>query len=98
MLMRQMTAVTIAVVLACLAGPLAFAQQAPGQIGGTAKDEAQKPYTNYEVRARAVSAGTIAATTSLDPTAKFLLRDLKNEKYLIELFDTKKKSVVCTEG
>ena len=96
MLMRQVTALTIAVVLACLA-PLAFAQQS-GQIAGSAKDEAKKPYTDYEVRARVVTNGTVAAKTQLDATSKFLLRDLSNEKYLVELFDSKKKAVVCTEG
>ncbi|MGE5361200.1 MAG: hypothetical protein ACM3NQ_19460 [Bacteroidales bacterium] len=96
MLMRQITALTVAVALAFLAGPLAFAQQAQGQIAGSAKDEAKKPYTDYEVRARAVANGAIAATAQLDQTAKFVLRDLKAEKYLVEL--VKKNKVVCSEG
>lgn len=96
MLMRQITALIIAVVLAFLAGPLAFAQQGQGQIAGSAKDEAKKPYSDYEVRARAVANGSIAATGQLDPTAKFVLNRLSSEKYLVEL--VKKNKVVCTEG
>jgi hypothetical protein len=91
MLMRQLTALTLAIVLACFAGPLAFAQQPSGRLAGTAKDEAKKPYSNYTVRARA-----IAARADLDPTAKFVLPNLDNGQYLVEL--VKANKVVCTEG
>lgn len=99
MFMRQLTAVTLAVVLACFAGPLAFAQQpSAGQIAGTAKDEAKKPYSNYVVRARVVNTGVIAATVPLDDSAKFMLPNLTNERYLVELVQVSNKTVVCTEG
>ncbi len=99
MLMRQITALTLAIVLACFAGPLAFAQQpAPGQIAGTAKDEVKGSYTDYAVRARSVASGAVAATVKLEPDSKFVLPKLATEQYLVELIYAKNGKVVCTEG
>ncbi len=99
MLMRQLTAVSLAIALAAFAGPLAFAQQpAPGQLAGTAKDEAKKPYTDYEVRARSVVTGQVAATSPLDADAKFVLPKLNHDRFLVELVLVKNNKVVCTEG
>ena len=100
MVMRQIVALMTAVALAAFAGPLAFAQQAPapGTIAGTAKNEAKKPYTDYTVRARVVTTGTIATTVPLDTEGNFVFRNLTNDKYVLELFQTRNKSVVCTEG
>lgn len=98
MLMRQITAVTVAVVLASFAGPLAFAQAPAGLIAGTARQEAKQPYANYSVRARAVDTGAIAASIPLDASANFVLQNLNNNRYLIELVLTKDNKVVCTEG
>ncbi len=98
MVMRQLTALALAFVLACFAGPLAFAQQPAGRLAGSAKDEAKKPYTDYTVRARAVTTGQIAARADLDAAAKFVLPNLADDKYLVELVQTKTNKVVCTEG
>ncbi len=97
MVMRQLTAVSLAIVLASFAGPLAFAQQpAAGQLAGTAKDEAKKPYTDYDVRARSVANGRVAGTTKLEANAKFVLPKLDMDKFVVEL--VKNNKVVCTEG
>ncbi len=93
--MRRFTALTVVIVLT-LASPLALAQQAPGQLAGTAKNEAKQPFSDYVVRARAVATATIAATAPLDGEAKFVLPNLAVDKYLVEL--VKKDKVVCTEG
>ncbi len=98
MVMRHLTALTLAIVLAGFAGPLAFAQQPSGRLAGTAKDEAKKPYSDYIVRARAIANGQVAATASLDADAKFVIPTLGTERYLVELFLVKKNKVVCTEG
>jgi len=96
MLMRRITAFTVAVVLA-FAGPLVFAQQPSGQLAGTAKDEAKKPYSDYFVRARVVNSGVIAATAPLDDSAKWVLPSLPTDRYVVELVQAK-NNVVCTEG
>jgi len=99
MVIRQLTAVSLAIVMALSAVPLAFAQQpAAGQLAGTAKDEAKKPYTDYLVRARSVVNGQVAATSPLDTDAKFVLPKLDMNRFLVELVLVKNNKVVCTEG
>lgn len=68
-----------------------------GNISGTAKHEASKPYTDYSVRARNVQQGVIAATVNLDTAGSFALTGVDPASYLVELLDSKGK-VVCTEG
>jgi hypothetical protein len=99
--MRRLKAgMAIAVIGALVAAPLNAAGRqdaGPGILGGTAKDEAKKPYTDYTVRARDVAQGTIAATVPLDAQARFSLANLATTNLLIELVD-KNGKVVCTEG
>ena len=99
--MRRLKAgMAIAVIGALVAAPLNAAGRqdaGPGMLGGTAKDEAKKPYTDYTVRARDVAQGTIAATVPLDSQARFSLANLTTTNFLVELVD-KNGKVVCTEG
>jgi hypothetical protein len=68
-----------------------------GNISGTAKKEAKRPFTDYSVRARNVQQGVIGATTKLDQEGNFALPSIDPANYLVELLDSKGK-VVCTEG
>ena len=99
--MRRLKAgMAIAVIGALVAAPLNAAGRqdaGPGMLGGTAKDEAKKPYTDYTVRARDVAQGTIAATVPLDSQARFSLANLTTTNFLVELVN-KDGKVVCTEG
>jgi hypothetical protein len=93
--MKKQSMVALAVATA-LASTTLFAQQS-GQISGTAKDEAKKPYTDFTVRARDVQQGQIAGTSPLDTTGAFTIANLGTTKYLVELIN-KDGKVVCTEG
>ncbi len=96
---RKTTAIALAVVLGMAAGPsslLAAAQQ-DVTIGGTAKREANKPYSDYKVRARDAQSGQIAATGLLDPNAQFTVTGLPPAHYVVELLN-KDGKVVCSEG
>ena len=99
--MRRLKAgMAVAVIGALVAAPLNAAGRqdaGPGMLGGTAKDEAKKPYTDYTVRARDVAQGTIAATVPLDSQARFSLANLTTTNFLVELVN-KDGKVVCTEG
>jgi hypothetical protein len=99
--MRTMKAgVAMAVIGGMLLAPLNAAGRqdaAAGVLGGTAKNEAKQPYTDYTVRARDVAQGTIAGTVPLDTQAKFTLTGLATTNYLVELVN-KNGKVVCTEG
>lgn len=99
--MRRLKAgMAVAVIGALVAAPLNAAGRqdaGPGMLGGTAKDEAKKPYTDYTVRARDVAQGTIAATVPLDSQARFSLANLTTTNFLVELVN-KNGKVVCTEG
>src|SRR5262245_46795820 len=90
---NRLAAITLAAALAST-GLMA---QTSGQISGTAKDEAKKPYTDYSVRARDVAQGQIAGTSPLDTEGAFTLGNLGTTKYLVELLN-KNGKVVCTEG
>jgi hypothetical protein len=68
-----------------------------GQISGTAKDEAKKPYTDFSVRARDVQSLQVAGTTQLDSEGAFTLPNLTLNRYSIELVN-KDGKVVCTAG
>ena len=95
---RKTVAVVLVLALTALAFPSGLLAQSKGQILGTAKDEAQKPYENYQVRARVVEGEVIAATTGIDDKAAFSLDALVPGKYMIELYNTRERKVVCTEG
>jgi hypothetical protein len=99
--MRTLKAgVAMGVVGSMLLGPLSAAGRqdaGAGLLGGTAKHEAKKPYTEYTVRARDVAQGTIAATVPLDTKGDFTLSGVTTTNYLVELVN-KDGKVVCTEG
>jgi hypothetical protein len=97
--MRRLRAgLALALVGSLALGPVSAAGQAgPGVLSGTAKHKAEKPYKEYTVRARDVSAGTIAATSVLDDSANFSMPSLTLANYLVELVN-KDGKVVCTEG
>jgi hypothetical protein len=94
---ERFIAIALAFTLAGSAMPTLFAQQQSTSLAGTAKDEAKRPYTDYTVRARDVSAGTIAATIPLDAQGNFSLTGLSTQRYVVELLN-KNGKVVCTEG
>jgi hypothetical protein len=93
----RIVAIGLAFTLALAAVPTALFAQQSTTLAGTAKDEAKKPYTDYQVRARDVKAGTISGTMALDPQGNFSLAGLSTLNYVVELVD-KKGKVVCTEG
>jgi hypothetical protein len=65
-------------------------------LGGTAKDEAKKPYTDYTVRTRDAQ-GVIGTAQTLDTQGNFTLNNLDSTRYVVELVN-KDGKVVCTEG
>jgi len=92
--------IAMAIIGSMLAAPLSAAGRQdvePGVLGGTAKHEAKKPCTDYTVRARVVSDGTIAETVPLDAQCGFTLSGLGLTNQLVELIN-KDGKVVCTEG
>jgi hypothetical protein len=91
MTMQAAVAMTVSV---AFASTTLFAQT--GQISGTAKDEAKKPYTDFSVRARDAKSLQIAGTTTLDTEGAFTLPSLTPAKYSLELVN-KDGKVVCTE-
>lgn len=66
-------------------------------VSGTAKKEAKKPYTEYYVRARLISDGSIGMAVPLDADANFILADMQAGQYVLELLNPQGR-VVCTEG
>jgi len=98
MLFRKTMAVALMVALVVLAIPAGMGAQSGGQILGTAKDEAKKPYEDYQVRARIVGEAVVATTTNLDQNAGFSLGALGPGRYIVELYNLRERKVVCTEG
>jgi hypothetical protein len=96
---RQILALGLVFAFASATMPetLVAAGQQTASLGGTAKKEAKKPYTDYSVRARNVQQGQIAGTIPLDTNANFSLASLPPANYLVELVNHDGK-VVCTEG
>ena len=99
MKLRQTIALGLAFSMALAATPttLVAGGQQNVTIGGTAKKEAKKPYTDYTVRARNSQGGQIAGMGMLDTNAQFSLAGMPPANYLVELLD-KNGKVVCTEG
>lgn len=95
--MKSYRIVAIAVACAFASGATQTALLAQSAtIGGTAKDEAKKPFAESSVRARNVD-GSIAGSIALDQDGNFSLPNLPSAKYVIELLN-KNGKVVCTEG
>jgi hypothetical protein len=83
-----------------LAGATSSSQSPPGAtatLGGTAKDEARKPFPDYTVQAREIDQGHVIGAVPLTDDARFLLTGLPPSRYLIELIDRRGK-VICIEG
>ncbi len=97
MVMRQLTALGLALGLAAAPATLMSAQSTTGLLAGTAKDEAKKPFGDYSVQARELEAGRLTGSMPLDKDANFVLKGLPAAKYVIELLDRNGK-IVCTEG
>jgi hypothetical protein len=99
MKIRQVLSMGLAVAIA--SGASAITVAAGGQrsalVTGTAKNEAKKPYTDYQVRARNVEQGQIGGVTPLDGQGNFSLANLTPAQYSIELLNRDGK-VICTEG
>lgn len=77
----------------------ALAQQTSGTLAGKATDEAKKPYSNYAVQLRDVATGQITSTQPLNDQGRFSFAAVQlSRPYLVELFQTQEKKVVCTEG
>jgi hypothetical protein len=95
---KRILSIALALVLGL--GPLGqVAAQTPGTLAGTAEDEANQPYSNYEIRAFNVDTSQIATTGMLNSDASFSLGGLNVPgNYMIELYDVNRKDVVCREG
>jgi len=93
---RQVLATGLVVALVTALVPMDLAAQ-NAAISGTAKNEAKKPYTSYNTRARNTQNGAIAGTVALDANGDFSLTGLSPANYVVELLDGNGK-VVCTEG
>ena len=98
MKMRRTLATGMAAAMMLAALPIgAAAGQSTVTLGGTAKKEAKKPYTEFSARARNAQNGDIAGTMPLDVDANFTLGNLPPATYVVELLN-KDGKVVCTEG
>jgi hypothetical protein len=77
----------------------AASQQANGTISGKATDEARQPYSDYAVQLRDVTTGQVTTTRPLDQQGLFSFTGVAlTRPYLVELFHTKERRVICTEG
>ena len=96
---NRFVAIALAFTLANTAVPIGLLAQQSTSLAGTAKDEAKKPFTDYTVRARDVTAGTIAddRRPSGWPGRTSRSRGLSTANYIVELVN-KNGKVVCTEG
>ncbi len=99
--MRIRKAVAWGLALALVGATLPSSVLAAGQqnvtLGGTAKHEAKKPYSDYSVRARNTQTGQIGATGMLDVNANFNMAGMPPANYVVELLN-KDGKVVCSEG
>lgn len=79
--------------------PMAAGQEIVGAIAGRATDEAQTPYSDYAVQLRDVGTGLVVGLAPLNTRGEFAFGDLPlSRKYLVELVNTRKTELVCTEG
>ena len=104
MSIRSSIALTLVVALTAGSMPVLVraapqAQQPNGTIAGIATDEAKKPYADYKVQLRDLATSQIVSTVTLDPQGRFTFGELAlTKKYLVELYNTPKNKIVCTEG
>ena len=67
--------------------PASLLAQQSTSLAGTAKDEAKKPYTDYTVRARNVTAGTHRHGDSARCAGRLLADRSVDGQYIVELLD-----------
>ena len=97
--MRNVRAgMALALVASLTFGPASAAGQGKGFLAGEARSETKQPYTDYSVRARSTTDGTIQATVILDAQGNFQLDGLAPGKFVIELTRTGQNKVICSEG
>lgn len=79
--------------------PVAGQQARDGAILGHATDEARKPYSDYTVQLRDADSGQVVGTSPLDARGNYSFENLDTSRsFLVELFDLRKKQILCTEG
>jgi hypothetical protein len=89
--------VAVAVAAGLLLSPLQAAAQT-GYLSGHARSETKQPYSDYSVRARSVTDGSIQSTVVLDAQGTFKLDGLTAGKFVVELTRTGQAKVICSEG
>jgi hypothetical protein len=95
---RALLAMTVAFsMLASVSGAGQQPVTQNGTLAGDATDEANQPYSNYQVRALDIALAQITETATLAADGTFSLTGLTVPRnYMLELFDGNR--VVCTEG
>jgi hypothetical protein len=102
--MRTITfGLALALVGGLLLAPLSAAGRQNGVISGSAAAEANKPYSQYIIRARDVSSNTIAQTTTMDANGEFALNGLAAGTFMVELVkgalpNGQGGKIICTAG
>jgi len=95
---RRLLSVTTAFAVACVPAIL-LAQQATGVIGGHAGRQFAPRFTDYTVQLRDVQSGRPVLTKALDADGGFSFPGLAlNQRYLVEIYQTQRNALVCTEG
>lgn len=94
---ERFVAIALAFTLAASAAPTVLFAQQSTSIAGTAEEEAKKPYSDWQVRARDVKSNTVSPAVALGSDGKFSLQGLTSANYSVELLN-KEGKVVCTEG
>ena len=96
--MRRLPALSLALLVA-MTPSLSLAQQGGGVIGGKATEQVKAPFDDYSVVLRNITTGQPVATRVLDKAGLFSFPNVPlNQRYLVELVQTKDKKIVCTEG
>ena len=96
--MRRLPTLGLALLIA-LTPSLSLAQQGGGVIGGKATEQVKAPFEDYSVVLRNVQTGQAVETKVLDKAGMFSFPSVPlNQRYLVELVQTKDKKVLCTEG
>jgi hypothetical protein len=97
--MRNLNVGAVLALVGSLAlGPLQAAGQNKGYLSGDARAEIKQPYSDYAVRARNATTGTIEATAILDSQGNFMLDGLPANKLMVELTKVGQNKVICSEG
>jgi hypothetical protein len=96
-MIRRILSASLAALLAMGVAPTLLAQQ--GSIGGRARSEARRPYTDYNVQLVDNATKTLTATVPLNDRGEYAFPNVEGDKaYLVHLFHLKENRIVCTEG